>query len=122
MKIKKIYKYLLDYCSTDYMGLWVIVWNVTHAHTSQNPREIVQKKTLKVIEEMLKNGWIEIGVLILHDAEVNFQPLKLSVKEAINYINSEWELLGREPDIGEVCWFRATPAGIQLSNELRIKD
>jgi hypothetical protein len=122
MELNQLQKTLLEDSTYDDMGLWVVIWEITKAYTTKDPPEIIRREAIGVIREMLRNGWIVIGTPINKDGEVVFQLFHMSVDRAIEFIEREWDKLDRFPNIGEVCWFRATPAGIQLANELGLGD
>jgi hypothetical protein len=71
---------------------------------------------------MLQYGWLVLGRPIDRDGEVIFQLYSMSVAETITFIENEWYKLERLPNLGEICWFRATPAGMQLANDLGLID
>jgi len=122
MELSESQKHLLGYSAHDDMGIWVVVWEVTEAHTSNDPSELIRQKSIQVIKEMMENGWIVIGMPVNKDGQVIFQLFSMSVDEAIAFIESEWDKLGKLPSLGDVCWFRATPAGKQLADELGLED
>ena len=121
MELSELQKALLEDSTHDDMGLWVVIWEITKAFTTKDPPDLTRRKAINVIKEMLQNGLIVIGKPIDKDSEVVFQLFPMSVDEAIDYIENEWNKLGRFPNLGEICWFRATPAGIQLANELGLE-
>jgi len=122
MELSELQKKLLGDSAYDDMGLWVVIWEITEGLTTNDSTEIIQRKTIDVIKEMLCNGWIVIGMPINKDSEVIFQLFPMSVDEAIKYIEKEWDKLSRLPNLGEICWFRATPAGKQLADKLGLED
>ncbi|MBN1372281.1 MAG: hypothetical protein JW987_10115 [Anaerolineaceae bacterium] len=121
MVIEEIHKGLLGYCAHDDMGLWIIPRRITNSDTIKEKPEIVRRKSLEIIKEMLENGWIEIGIMVSRNNEITFQPLPMSTNKAMEFIDSEWVKLGRMPDIGEICWFRATPVGKKLAEDMGLE-
>ena len=122
MELSELQKGLLSYSSQDDMGLWLIPWRITNSGTTDESHEITRDKSLQIIRIMLENGWLVVGMPININGKVIFQLFPMSVDEAIDYVENEWNKLGRFPDMGEICWFRATPAGKQLANELGLLD
>lgn len=122
MEISELQKGLLSYSSHDDMGLWIIPWRITNSGATDESYENVRNQSIAVIRNMLENGWLAVGMPIDKDRKVVFQLFSMSVDEAIAFIESEWDKLGRLPSLGEVCWFRATPAGKQLTIELGLID
>lgn len=113
MKLQKIHKLILVECTQDNVGLWSIIWKVNqggYAYTSKLPARI-RLRTIEIIRDLLQDHLVEAGNL----SGSKFHPLTLSVDETIAYIEQEWDKLGRTPNIGDICWFRATPAGIKLT-------
>lgn len=122
MELSELQKGLLSYSALDDMGLWIIPWRITNSGVTYESNESARSQTITVIRNMLENGWLAVGMPIDKDGKVVFQMFSMSVDEAITFIESEWDKLGRLPDIGEVCWFRATPAGMQLAIEQGLLD
>ena len=122
MELSELQKGLLSYSSIDDMGLWIIPWRITNSGVTKESNESVRNQSITEIRYMLENGWLAIGTPIDKDGKVVFQLFSLSVDEAIAFIEREWNKLGRLPNIGEICWFRATPKGRQLAIELGLLD
>jgi hypothetical protein len=58
-------------------------------------------------DELIEAGNFEVG----ESDKYIFIPMRLPANEKIDFIQKEWDELGKTPNIGDVCWFRATPAG-----------
>jgi hypothetical protein len=70
--------------------------------------DTVRKLSLEAIRELAEQGLIEIG-------DVNweqecFDGWEFPVERAIDRIEKEWLELGRDPDLGEIC-FLSMPGG-----------
>jgi len=76
------------------------------------------KKCICVIRKMFESGWIVIGQPVRKDGQIIFQLFSMTFDDAITFIESEWIILGRLPNLGEICWFTATPLGMQLAKDL----
>jgi hypothetical protein len=122
MTISTLQKKLLEDCTNDDMGLWVVVWHITKAHTTTDNLQSEQHKAIEVLKEMLENGWIETGTINVNHNNGRFQTLELSTEQTIEFIESEWNKLSDSPTLGDVCWFRATNKGRRLAMELGLAE
>lgn len=118
MELSNIHERILTYCSEDDMGLWIFARYATDDKYNVFPikpyPEEAQKKVIMVITELLEAELIEATS---YDGS-EFIRLQGSNLEIIHYINQEWNNLGRKPSGGDVCWFRATQKGKELTREL----
>jgi hypothetical protein len=81
--------------------------------------EDLLRETLSVVEEILSSGLMIVGDIVATSdplgtpalPNVRFIPWRLTVPEALSRIEREWRILGREPSVGDICWFNNTPAG-----------
>jgi hypothetical protein len=48
---------------------------------------------------------------------VEFVPWQLTIPEALARIEREWRALGRDPSLGDICWFNNTPAGNERARQ-----
>jgi len=116
MNLPVIHKEILKLCADDDTGLWLIIKRVAEdAYSIVSVPDWVRQKTMEVIRDLLENELIVAG----NPNGPKFQPLFSSVPETMTYIEQEWAKLGKTPNIGDVCWFRATPPGEQLASELQ---
>jgi hypothetical protein len=97
---------ILAESTEDYIGLWAILWNFRQYSGETNHFKL-RCKTLELIKELLDGELIQAGTFV--DGE--FELWQLSVEDVIDRITSEWDALGRDPDIGEIAWFVATEKG-----------
>jgi hypothetical protein len=115
MELQEIHKEILDLCNDDDTGLWLIIKRVAKdAYSLNNLPVWVRLKTIEVLSDLLGNGLIEAG----YPNGPKFRPISLSADEAIAYIQQEWDKLERVPNIGDICWFRATSSGEHLAEDL----
>jgi hypothetical protein len=91
-------------CSEDDVGLWSILWNVRHFFPDL-PAEEHRKLTLGIVRAILLDGRIRAG--FPSPGQRSFIPWDLTTEEVIARISSEWDELGREPNIGDIVWFTA---------------
>ncbi len=75
-----------------------------------------KNKVLKIIEELLQEKLLIAG--LPKGKEWTFVPLKENVKDVINYVNKEWDSLGREPSLWDIIWFDITLKGKGKLKEL----
>lgn len=122
MKLSELEMYFLEDCANDDMGLWVVPWKISESQTTQDSNEEVREKSINVIRKMMQNGLMEIGTIVIKNDKAFFEPFSMTTDQAVAFIKSEWEKLGRFPSLSEICWFRATPAGEKLAKELDLLD
>ena len=94
-------------CYDDYTGLWVFIRTVEQEHKDIDELE-AQNKTLELIEYMLNQNLIRAGMF---DGKGGFEYWNLPNKEIIARIRSEWNALGRKPNIADIVWFDTTEKG-----------
>ena len=115
MELQDIHKDILALCAADETGLWLIIKRVAKDQYSLEQLPTwVQSKTIEVIGDLLRKGLIEVG----NPNGPTFEPISDSLEETIAFIEREWDKLGKTPNIGDLCWVRATSAGEQLAREL----
>jgi hypothetical protein len=118
MEITEFQKEILLECLEDRIGLWSIIWTINgdgYSTTEVLP-DWVRQKTIETVRNLLQQRLVEAGNF--EAGSYRFQPMVSSVEETIDYIEREWNALGRNPTIGDVCWFRATAAGEQLAQQI----
>lgn len=109
---------LLAECKEDHVGLWEVVWSTRFLLNREEPpggdkdhaaQEDVRRMTLRVLKELLEEGLVQAG-FPAPDGR-GFQPWPMPPSEVVARVQSEWDALGREPNIGEIAWFTTTVAG-----------
>lgn len=98
--LDKIRNEFLDECREDYVGLWSLNWSVRN-ETGENPRTI-RDITIGLLTKLLEEDLIKAG---LPDEKGEFEEWHQSADEIIKRIQTDWDHLGREPDIGDIVWF-----------------
>ncbi|HOM99907.1 MAG TPA: hypothetical protein PLM33_06600 [Acidobacteriota bacterium] len=92
--------------------VWVAV-SVGKAKDEKGIRELF----LRMIREVLERGWMKIG-----DVDVvgpgGFAEWGLSVDEALEKLEREWDALGRLPVLWELCWLDITEEGADIAERL----
>jgi len=89
----------------DWVHLGVIVRTVKEA-TRLTGEELLQM-TLNTIEDLLDSGYMVAGQV----GPTNFDPWPFSTSEVLARIERAWRALGREPGLGDICWFANTLSG-----------
>jgi hypothetical protein len=73
---------------------------------------------MDTIHYLLSYGYIEAGNFEKDESgKSRWVTMILSADEIIKFIEQEWNLLGKNPNIGDICWFIATETGIKLAEE-----
>jgi hypothetical protein len=95
----------LSECDDDYVGLWSLIWSIKNAGTTSTD---VRNTTVSILQHLLAAGLIIAG----EPTEVgDFEAWPGGTVEIIRRIETAWDQLGREPDIGDIVWFTAPPVG-----------
>lgn len=105
------------------MGLWVITDYVYGDAIPLHPvmPAWVREKTLEVLSDFLAKELVIIGQYVRKENESIFELFPGSSEEIIRKINDEWDKLGANPSLGDVCWIRASEAGVLLARELGLE-
>jgi len=85
----------------DYVGLWAIVWEVKRAEPDAAEAD-VRRITMSVVAAMLRSGEVAVGEF---DSSRTFCRWAGSPVDLQERIGARWNDLGREPNIGDICWF-----------------
>jgi hypothetical protein len=73
-----------------------------------NPVE-VRRETMNLVRELLNSGQVRVGSLAPDGGAIEVWPI--TVDEAIDRINREWDELGHEPDMENVVAIFTRPGG-----------
>ncbi len=87
-------------CAEDYVGLWTIPWRFRELLKVGNEAER-REMSLQVVRLLLANRAIGVGQF--HNEVFHFW--NDTTDHSFQRIAREWQQLGHEPDIGEICWF-----------------
>ena len=94
----------------DYVGLWQLLNAVQHQLGITDEMEI-RSTTLEIIKGLLSHGLEAVDLT----SDGGFKPwVEMECGQVISRIEKEWNGLGREPNIGDICWFsnrNQTPKG-----------
>src|SRR5262245_26303452 len=104
---QRLTEQLIHECEQGCVELWSVIWVVRHAlndddyptEDRSDPAE-VRKVTLDLVRSMLDSGKVQAGGL--SDDETKFEAWPVTVDEAIDRIDAEWDTLGHEPDMEDI--------------------
>jgi len=124
--LERVKRGVLKEGTEDYVGLWMIIWQIRYilnggGYPSQREDRAdplqVRRLTLALVQELLEQGLVEAGAPT-PDGK-GFKPWPLEPHEVVGRIQSEWDTLGREPNIGEIVWFTDTEKGAKEDEMLK---
>ena len=85
----------------------------------------IREMSLAMIREVVRQKFMEIGDAIgigshpTHVFErVDFSPWAIPFEAAMERVAREWRALGRNPNLGEICWLCNTDKGNEIGNRL----
>lgn len=78
----------LQEAAEERIGLWFIAWPFEEEYRLEPPA--VRRETLRVVRELLSEGWLEAGEM---DATGRIVPRGLSVEETLARIAERWDAL-----------------------------
>jgi len=93
--------FVLEANGGDYVGLWQIVNAIGHEFGIAD-EAYVRTAALRIVEDLLGRG-LEAVDLVAGGGCIPWG--EKEPKQVICRIEREWDDLGREPNIGEICWF-----------------
>ncbi|MDY6938551.1 MAG: hypothetical protein SWY16_12870 [Cyanobacteriota bacterium] len=95
----------------DDVGLWEIICEIER----ENPNieaEAIQEIALDLIREILETELMAIGMFEFVDGKnLEYQIWQLDIDRIIDRLKTEWDELGRVPNIGDIAWLITTPKG-----------
>ena len=111
---------LLDRGLTDILHLPEIVSVVSRHLGLGMGDELVVRRTLEVIRELLESGFVIAGP-VKRDGEglLCIHSWGIIPSDAMKRIEHDWRELGREPKPGEVVWLELTDAGRAKARAIR---
>ena len=116
MELTDLEKEVLLLCADYDTGLWEIIRKVNGASYSKYHvvSTEVRRKTIEIVRDLLQNGLIQPGSPNAPEFQARFPPLE----GVIDFIEREWDRLGRTPNLGDIIWFTATEAGEQMAQQI----
>lgn len=123
MDLSAKHKEILGECAYDHVGLWSVIRTIDdNAYWEGLLPASVRSEVMQLIRDLLEHGLIEAGNFAPdREAQAGWLPISGSTDTVIAAIARAWDELDRTPNIGDVCWFTATPAGKKLAEELDLK-
>jgi hypothetical protein len=96
----------------DACGVASVAIQIGHAKSAKEIRDL----SLKIIHEVVQQGLMESGDLPEEGRRLKLWPVK--PHECLDRVEREWNALGRNPTLWEICWFQNTDRGNALGEEL----
>ena len=96
----------------DWVGLWQLVKAVREKLRVTDPIEL-RRLTLELIEQLVEAG-LKPGQSPYAPGGFQLWP-EVTIEAILQRIEREWDALGREPNISDICWFDNPLAGIENS-------
>jgi hypothetical protein len=106
-ELDRLLQEIIVECEEDHVGLWSVVHGV-HWELSEKDPIKVKQLTMKLVEGMLNHPGMAAGFPT--DDGKGFTPWSLTKGEILSRVNHEWDIMGREPTLGEIVWFTITSA------------
>jgi len=100
---KKIADDFVAEAQDDYVGLWSLLWRVRE-YTGESSQERVRGIVLYILSDLLRRQLIVAGTFT---SDSEFVTWASSVDLTVTEIERQWLQLGREPDIGDIVWFKS---------------
>jgi hypothetical protein len=97
----------------DWVGLWEVAKEVRSRSPSSDFSEIMAL-AVSSVRKLHEAGTICVGEL----AKSGFVPWSLPPAASAERIELEWTKLGRDPNIGEICWLDNTVRGDELARSI----
>jgi hypothetical protein len=110
---QKVERDFLAECTEDYVGLWSLIQRIRFDLKESDPQRI-RDTTIELITQLLRKGLIKAGIPRITG---EFEEWQLSPEESMQRIESEWDELGGEPDMGDIVWFTSTAEGDLYARE-----
>ncbi len=103
---QKLISELIDEAKADEVGLWLVISKLRDVHGIVDPA-LIRSTTLDYVRALLESGQVVAGYY-KPDAS-GFAEWDKPLPEIISRINTEWNDLRREPDIGDIVIFVGRP-------------
>ena len=85
----------------DFVGVWSLIREIRNETRTENDQII--PLTVKILGELMRQGKIIAG----NFKGDEFVKWELPIDEILKRIEDEWKNLDRDPDIGEIVWFKS---------------
>ena len=97
---------LIAEAKADEIGLWFIIAALREEYGIDDPAQR-RLLTLNLVQRLLDSGQVVAGYYNPDGSGIT--PWKMSTDDVLSRIISEWNSLGRDPNIGEVIVFVSPP-------------
>lgn len=97
---RQILEDVLAECRDDYVGLWSIVRKVKNWKKDASQ---ILSATMSIVDELLRNHDVVAGTF----EQATFCIWSQPIESILRKVEGEWRALGRDPDIGEIVWFKS---------------
>jgi hypothetical protein len=84
-------------------------------------RDRIRELSLQMIRHVVEQGLMELGDVDVAgewESKEGFRKWNLATQEGLGRVEREWNALGRNPNLWEVCWLRNTEKGNQFGERL----
>ena len=98
----------------DYVGIWEFAWLLRSRHPDISV-DAVREAALDRISRLVEHGLMVPGRLL---DEGGFDPWPSSPADCVERIRVEWGALGRDPEIGDICWLSSTSQGEIVARQI----
>lgn len=103
---------------------WVYLAEIlSFVRTRLNPKtdSELRQHVMQIVEQLIIGDLMELGDVDVAgewDTSEGFRKWNLSKEESLNRLARDWDALGRNPSLWELCWLRITPKGDAIGREL----
>jgi hypothetical protein len=106
---------LLKGALEDWVGLWRFVRKVRDRQPEASVDD-VRQLTMGMVRKLVGQGYVRVGDV--GTPAPGFWPWPEDEQGAFARIEREWQALGRDPNLWEICWFAITPEGEAMASSL----
>jgi hypothetical protein len=81
----------------------------------------IRELSLELIRNVVQQGLMELGDVDVAgewESKEGFRKWDLPIQESVNRVEREWNALGRNPTLWEVCWLQITDKGRERGEQL----
>lgn len=103
----------------DYVSLWELVRDARDELGAQATGDSVRERVMNWIRPIVEAAYMEVGDLVRSGERSKFVPWVTTPTNAVATVDRAWRRLGRDPTIGEICWFHNTPRGNSVARTIR---
>ena len=115
MNIERCIDDLLIRGVDDWVHTPEVEWVAKSTGGASTPDQILDL-SLHLIREVVQQNLMEIGDVT--ESDRGFRKWGLSKEEAMQRVEREWKALGRNPNLGEICWLCNTEKGNERGERL----